>query len=430
MEAKWGILGPELLPKTRRVRSLGLGESVRSFNDLAVPGIGGVWYCKQLMLAALGVAVSEEAQYLGARVQNIEVTNAIEALACWLAFKNNNWESDPRLRGNTKLRSVEDFSFKRARQRAFYVIQPMRMATTQALPALGFVDSESARFNAFQCSDLNIKFLEELTKEFRPYSRSVIEHLVQWVLGENGKLKSKKLMKALSPCDSLSEHVRPLFRERLTKGGNESREDTVRRCNVLNWVEHLQTNKQAIVDWGTKPHYIEDKHWKDLHAGAIFFQARDAAIDVLNATEYYIGNSSQNACLRLGEALPNQLDSVFKNLKTAANQYLELDHYDNGAKIFCNECVKENPAEVLRFLVSRDQIVLRMKGDEVRPGPAFTGIDHPVDQDQDQDGIEIPKSKEIPLPKGISYRVRNLYLLNLDMLGKLDQWLSKSTSTS
>ena len=135
MEANWGLLGSELLPSTRRTRTLGLGATVRTFNERAVPGLGGVWYGRQLLLATLGVAVAEEARRRGSRVQNIEVTNAIEALGCWLAFNGNGWNRDSRLRGNAKLRGKDDFSFRRARQRNFYVTQPMRMATVQALVA-------------------------------------------------------------------------------------------------------------------------------------------------------------------------------------------------------------------------------------------------------------------------------------------------------
>ena len=36
----WGLLGPEILANERRTRTLGLGAAVRSFNDLAVPGLG------------------------------------------------------------------------------------------------------------------------------------------------------------------------------------------------------------------------------------------------------------------------------------------------------------------------------------------------------------------------------------------------------
>lgn len=43
----------------RRTRTLSLGATVRAFNDLAVPGLGGVWFGKQLLLATLGVAIAE-----------------------------------------------------------------------------------------------------------------------------------------------------------------------------------------------------------------------------------------------------------------------------------------------------------------------------------------------------------------------------------
>ena len=105
-----------------------------------------VWYSKQLLLSTLGVAVAEEARNRGAKVQNIEVANSIEALACWLALNGNGWSRDTRLRGNSKLQGKDDFSFRRVRQRNFYVTQPMRMATVQPLPALGFVETDSARF--------------------------------------------------------------------------------------------------------------------------------------------------------------------------------------------------------------------------------------------------------------------------------------------
>jgi hypothetical protein len=61
-------------------------------------------------------------------------------------------------------------------------------------------------------------------------------------------------------------------------------------------------------------------------------------------------------------------------------------------------------------------------GDEIKPGPAFRGsvTEGGVDEDQVS-----PQSGDIPTPEGISYRVRNLYLLNLDMNGELEAWLNE-----
>ena len=44
----WGLLGPEKLNSERRTCTLGLGIAVREFNDLAVPGLGGVQGCSTL----------------------------------------------------------------------------------------------------------------------------------------------------------------------------------------------------------------------------------------------------------------------------------------------------------------------------------------------------------------------------------------------
>jgi len=133
----WGVLGPEQLVSERRTRTLGMGTVVRAFNDLAVPSLGGVKYSKSVFLACLGIYVAEKVRGSGIQVSNIQVSNAIEALACCLSYGKNGWQSDPRLQGNTKLRGKEDLSFKVVSKSNFYVTQPMRMATVQTLPGLG-----------------------------------------------------------------------------------------------------------------------------------------------------------------------------------------------------------------------------------------------------------------------------------------------------
>jgi hypothetical protein len=76
---------------------------VRQFNQLAVPGLGGVWFAKQIFLATLGVRLADRLRSTSANVKAIEIANAVEALACWCAFSSNRWASDSRLRGRQKL---------------------------------------------------------------------------------------------------------------------------------------------------------------------------------------------------------------------------------------------------------------------------------------------------------------------------------------
>jgi hypothetical protein len=82
-----------------------LGAAVLQFNQLALPGVGGVWFAKQIFLATLGVRIANR---LRLNVKAIEIANAVEALAWWCAFRSNGWTSDFRLRGSQKLVGADE----------------------------------------------------------------------------------------------------------------------------------------------------------------------------------------------------------------------------------------------------------------------------------------------------------------------------------
>jgi hypothetical protein len=283
-DISWGLLGPETLSDERRTRTLGLGALVRLFNDLAVPGLGGVWFGKELFLSTLGVQVAQKARERGVCVSNIETTNAIEAIACWLAFDRRKWARDDRLHGNTKMQGKSDLSFKTVRHPSFYITQPMRMATVQALPALGFVDADNTRFNAFKCTAAGQDFVNVACDGYSPFNTSVVDYLVSWVCGTYSLTTSPALCSAISPVEPLQQRALEMLRERLIQGGiAENVEDKKRRREALAWVDRLRKFKSSKIAWDAQPNEISNQqHWKDLHAGALFFLVREAAIDVLD----------------------------------------------------------------------------------------------------------------------------------------------------
>lgn len=416
MVEQWGLLGPETIPFSRRTRSLGIAASVRRFNDLAVPGLGGVWFGKQVFLALLGVAVAECVRSQGKSVQNIQVANAVEALACWLAYRSNGWRQDPRLRGYTKLKDKDRFSFRRASQRNFYVTQPMRMATVQTLPALGLVIADSTRFNSFRCSKAGQELIEEATREFRPYNRTVQAHLVHWVHGDD-RVDTQLLREALSPLTELSKEARDILQRQLIIGGREASEDKKRRYNALKWIQILSSTTVKPA-WEDRPQMISPSHWRDLQAGALFFALRDEAIAVLDTLEKNI-ETRGGGCFPLSEELPFSL----KELRQAALRYVGMGHSDPDAALFATECSQNDPQDILRALVRRDGHVLRLQGDTVRPGPAFRGTTVPQREDADNDAEDGLQQTSVPLPPGISFRMRNLFFLHRDLHGELETLL-------
>ena len=408
--SSWGLLGPEQVQSVRRARTLEVGSAVRIFNDLSVPGMGGVWFGKQLMLSLMGVAVAGRLDGRS-RMRNIEMANTVEALACCLAFKSNQWQSDARLRGRRKMSGTKELLFRAMRNPSFYVTQPMRMATIQPLRALGLVDADGERFNAFRITPAGEDFLRIACGR-----APVVERLVAWVQAQKSWNGSSALAAVLSPLESLNPQAREYLHALLAHSGA----GCDRRAAGIAWVKG-QAGGDAIVNWEIKPSMITEGHWKDMHAGALFFLARDAALNTLDALETYMGNTV--AQVELQNPLPDVLGSKVSNLRNAANAYLGMAHDpSNGiAKALCDELSNNDDAAVLRALVMRDGRVLRLEQEVVLPASAYRGAftDRSAIQDALQSEDEPPPPTAGRWPPGASRRLANLYLMNLDLYGTL-----------
>ena len=436
--ATWGLLGVETNGEERRTRTLGLGKTVRFFNEKAVPGLGGVWFGKELFLATLGVQVAERVLQLGKLVQNIEVANSIEAMACWLALndKQQRWQRDPRVRGAMKMKGKTDLSFAKVRKPSFYVTQPMRQQTVQPLLELGFVESSGERFNSFECTEVGREFIRLGSEEIKQSGTiKAVESLVKWVLdpkNEGSDLIKPKLKSILSPLQPLPEVARMFIRERLATGGDGN---GLRRRKAMDWVEQLYRNPPGEVTWNQQPRELDADHWEDLQAGGLFFAARAAAIALLDAIEKELATNTKTKLL-LGDTLPDAVIIKSKVLTSAAKTFLVRKHDQSpggSATVFCCECIEQDHSAVIRRLVARDGRVLRMQGQSVVPGTAFDAkqaSSRSSTRSIEDDGQEIEVEQKIALPPGISNRIRNAYLLNIDLHGEMNEWLYRDGTTA
>ncbi len=431
-QVQWGLLGAGDVGSERRVRTLGVGAAVRTFNDLAVPGMGGVWFGKQLFLSVLGIALAECLRANNKRVQNIEVTNAVEALACWLALKSNGWSRDARIRGATKMRDQESLAFHKMRKPSFYVTQPMRQSTIQPLLALGFVDAPGERFNAFCCTQIGIDFLSVMCEDFARGRQSVLGLLTSWGLSTSDAPTCRdKLTMALSPLEAMPKAGCEFLRDRISLGNPI---EATRRARALQWIQEVQLRNDVQVSWEKQSGCVDDEHWNDLHAGALFFQTRDAAIAVLDQVEVSIGNSVSQQ-LALGSPLNEIIAERCMTLRGCARAFIE-NRYDpspeKAATAFCKECQESEDKRVIEHLVARDGRVLQKYGAAIVPGVAFRGVStRGADRGRSSEeaGEEVSVKRSIGLPDGISDRVFRLFLLNLDMNGQLDRWLQQSSDS-
>lgn len=419
----WGLLSPGQMSNTRRARTLGVGAAVRAFNDLAVPGLGGVWFGKQLVLATLGVMLAQDKP--GKRISNIAMANAVEALACCMTLNHraNAALLDGRLRGSTKLRGKDDLRFSVVSRPGFYVTQPMRMASVQTLPALGLVEADATRFNAFEITPLGRELVEKAV------GRPVLKALVEWVAGSSN-MDSAAVRRALSPLTELPEPAQEIIASALQQGSpQEDAKHKDRRRTALAWVESLRLDKRLgtfQIDWATKPALIDEAHWVDLHAGALFQSARDAAIDVLLCVEKLLNTESRQ--LPLTHPRPAVAIAAINTLRTKAQAFSTFGHPQAEAKAFCLECVDTDDTRLLGRLVARDDRVLQLRQGAVVPGPAFeavTSAPPAPEQSIDAASEPAPDPHQIPWPDGMSRRLNNLFLLNADLHQDITPWMNR-----
>jgi hypothetical protein len=386
-----------------------------------------VWFGKQILVAILGVALAERARAGGRQFRNIEIANAVEALACWLALDQNGWQSDSRLLGRLKMQGKTELSFRKVRQQGFYVTQPMRMRTVQPLLALGFVDAGSERFNSFVCTEIGRTFIEVAYQAYRPKNRSVLNNLLGWMQGDDDCVRTDHSRRALSPTEPLRNEAREILRERIIQGPTKI---GGRRSNLLEWMDELGDTPNQQITWDRQPKSLEDDHWRDVRVGGHFFVAREAAFEVLDSVEMYLGNKSEQR-LSLTSDLPDQTKNAINTLRERSQMFLKED-YDPSpgglAKKFCKECSEQDAAGILKNLVMRDGRVLQLSGNIIVPGAAFRGVEaqkaeNEIEAGGADDGAGL--SAGLQWPEGISVRIQNLFLLNTDLRGDLDHWLNE-----
>ncbi|SES87311.1 hypothetical protein [Thorsellia anophelis] len=417
----WGLLAPEKVSSIRRNRSLELNGVIRYYNERAVPGTASVWYGKQLLLAVLGIAVAVKVREGRKKVQNIPVANAIEALAFKVTMLKNKGAVDKRVKGLTKLllRPFTDFSYKNISKTGFYLVQPMRMSTAQALIPLGLASSSNSRFNSFTLTDLG----NELIK--KSGAKDLIEILANWVSGDpklnfSGRVPSN--LSCLNVNEPLPKDALKLLREVLVKSSLEGyKEDSIRRRNALCWMETLHQNEEPIDFNSTQPENLSSEHWADIKIGAHFNHVKFLALQVLNQIEGTIADKTSTGITVESLAKNDSIIDAIKLLSDLATNFLNYNNTHPDALKFCRECSLNKNVDgiksVITNLVSRDMSTLIIQGNSIRPGEAF-----------ENRSIDISIKDDSPLgqfPPHISYRISNLYLLNMDLQNQLSNHLAE-----
>jgi hypothetical protein len=270
--------------------------------------------------------------------------------------------------------------------------------------------------------------IEAGTVEYSPYNGTVEDYLFKRIRDNAIISSTPEVRDALSPLVALSPDARTLIRNKLCEGAGKNR-SAARRKSALAWVSSLLDVTKPI-GWDAEPKELEADHWDDLRLGAQFFTVRDTAIDVLNAVEKQMAFLADRKLVVADVVKLASVQEKLRELHEAAQGFLNEKKAPTFgvATAFCAECIKSDPADVVRNLVERDGRVLRLVGNHVLPGAAFALAPQTETSDENGEGAGAKNEGRVPVPPNISGRIRNLYLLELDLQGRLDEFLNPSTS--
>mgnify|MGYP001601974276 FL=1 len=169
----WFIPALEEFQSERALLHLGLNSATRYYRELSVPGIGGVWFVRQLSWSAAGIALAKELALKPAKV-----ANAIEALACKLEWRYG--KENYTRRGKRAFARDEDdgiWSFNDLSDKTHYVQVTYRQSTVRALSNLKLTNG--TRFNTMELMQPG----QELADAFLDQMK-IRKALFGWLSGE------------------------------------------------------------------------------------------------------------------------------------------------------------------------------------------------------------------------------------------------------
>ncbi len=348
---KWFIPGLEKFPTQRALLHLGLNKAVRYYRELVAPGIGGVWFVRQLSWAVAGIQLTKD---INQPILASRIANAIEALACKLILKDN---SNANVRGKRAFRRYPDaWLFKELSQPMNYVQVTYRQSAVTALLKLGITEG-GMRFNSMSLSPIG----EELANAFLNIIRNP---LLNWIDGGDFPESGKKVNWLSQKYAGNTENQ--IVRDRL-------RADTI--------------------DNGNNPHrrrLLIDAFGKlvDVDMPAIKKELNyDQVSEIVTAESFdYMLTTARNLIYKCAEDLKNAQSKPIKDLaKENVNIIIELKkkalnflkhsevskkiHID--AKSFADSIHSAETEDILQKLISRDGSILTCSDRKIWQGALF-----------------------------------------------------------
>lgn len=371
----WYAPAPADVGGSRLTLDFGLRAADLYFRELVVPGIGRVWFVRQLSwpVAALKLHAILKAEH-GRNILPSAISQGIEALGCKLALLQEDGERSDRIIGRRAFdRAPDAWDFASLRRSSYYVINTHRQAATRALRVDGGLGLASgSRFNAMTLEPIG----EALAGAFLRQGRIALQNwLIGWLLGEaSDPSRSDALCRALSP-ETASANEREIVRGRLIDVADAAGATRRRLSQAIGARRTLDIEGSVIPNLRKAGQTAQAN---EIVIARAFGLMLDRARDATAALTQEIGSAREGVALAaLGRE--QRVKPRIRALQTAASDFLKTMETrsveERSARAFASGLAQAETIEAaIRRLVAAAPLLLRVSGSSVVRGAQFRRI--------------------------------------------------------
>lgn len=422
MTSVWFSPAPSEITVSRISLDFDLRAADLFFRELVVPGLGRIWFARQLSWPLAALALHEELASHGSNAPKpTAICHGIEALACKLEYFVDPQNPSPRILGRRAFSRDADqelWSFHRLRQASNYVRNTHRQAATRAVRVdggLGF--ARGSRFDLLELEqvgrDLANAFLDQHVGQG---STTLRKWLVGWLCGEK-KLPASRdsFLRALSPEHPTQEETERV-RARLLDADTQNRKEVKeRRQRLASAVGRAAAEPDiegtVIVRLRAAGHREQANEVIAARAfGAVLDRARDAVAILTRAVEPARGGVKLATL-----ATDPGIKRAFKDLRSATKNYVEKANTarvnEPTSRVFADAVAAADDGEVIRLIVRRAGEVLGLADGAVIRGALFRAVDAADEAGDLEDGAATIE----PDRTGRTFRIANFHSLLRDV---------------
>ncbi len=414
MTGRWFAALPSKQERSRISLDFGLARAGRSLRERVVPGLGRIWFVRQLSWPVAALALRDELRGV-VNVKASAISQGLEALGCKLE-----WSHDPggdRILGKRAFGRDGDgvWDFGRLRRTKHYVQNTHRQAASRALRDAGGLGlATGARFDMLELTSPGGQLADAFLDQFVGKGRgSLRTRLTSWLRGDSLDV-SKTVRDALTPA-SASAGERARVRERVFGTATDACSRRVHAARALGIAREPRSMPEVALRLREEGYVAHADDVVVAHSfGVMIDRARDLAAVVSRRVDeaklgWPLAAASADKDVKQAVAATRAAGASYRDKAAVAK-------FDDGRARAFARVLDLDVAAVVTAVARAAPEVLAVADGRMLPGPLF----RLVESSEAMRMVELEEGADTLEPDGTeqTFRLANLHALARDLEGK------------